>query len=268
MKKPNRLYQLKSAKLWKDSIAIGLAIFGVLSAFLGVFLPSLNEIFNSIIEGALATIGIIFVCYLIAVFYQWWNVRSSITKKVRGIKVTIRQGNIFDETDGWKVIGVDDTFSTSSDDSVISHTSLHGKLIQKLIKENEIQNFQDAVSVGDGRNDIQLGSARTYKDYILLVMTKLNHDNEAHTDNQKFEGTLRKMWTEISRLYSGKPIYLPLLGDGVIRFDGVSEKPSPSALLKCIICTLRTSSVQLKAPVTILIYDRMNEINFYDLQGL
>ena len=75
------------------------------------------------------------------------------------------------------------------------------------------------------------------------------------------------MWQEIGRVYSGKSIYLPILGDGITRFDGVSEKPAAAELLKCMLCTLKTNNVQLKAPVTILIYDRINEINLYNLKG-
>lgn len=268
MKKPIFLKQLKSPKLWKDSISLGLAVFGAFSAIWGVFMPSLNSLLSlGLVEGAMATFSLMVVFYLAAVIFKWVGVRSSVNIKVRGIKVTVRQGNIFEETGGWKVIGVDNTFSTSDDDSVITHTSLHGQLIQRLIRQNEIDSFREIVSKGNKENN-QIGSAKTYKDYILLVMTELNQDNEAHTDNQKFESTLRKMWTEICRVYSGKPIYLPLLGDGIIRFDGISEKPTPFALLKCIICTLKTSNVQIKSPVTILIYDRMDEINLYDLKGL
>lgn len=67
-------------------------------------------------------------------------------------------------------------------------------------------------------------------------------------------------------MYSGRPIYLPILGDGITRFDGVSEKPSSSQLLKCMLCSLKSSNVQIKSPITIVIYDRINEINFYDVK--
>ena len=105
-----------------------------------------------------------------------------------------------------------------------------------------------------------------YKDFILLALTHLNNENEAHIDNLNYESIMRKMWQEIGRVYSGKPIYLPILGDGITRFDGVSEKPSPFELLKCMLCTLKTSNVQLKAPITIVVYDRINEISLYNLK--
>lgn len=265
MEKRKYFYQFKSSKLWIDSVTNGFAIFGFFSALLGVFGVSFIDISDNVWILLLATITSLVFSYLIAVVWQWWRIRDSVTLKIRGIKVTVRQGDIFKEG-GWKVIGVDDTFSTSEDDMIISHSSLHGKLI-KLLKENgEIEAFKTAVS--KDKRKISLGYAKTYNDYILLALTRLNSDNEAHTDISKYESIMRKMWKEIGRIYSGKPICLPILGDGITRFDGVSEKPSPFELLKCMLCTLKTSDVQLKTPITIVIYDRMNKINLYNLKGL
>jgi len=265
MQKRNRLHQLKSKKLWRDGITVGLAIFGGVSAITGATFGSIKDLTDNLWISVLVTIGALIVSYVVAIVWKWWQVKDSISLKIRGIKVTIRQGDIFKE-DGLKVIGVDSTFSTSEDDQVISHSSLHGKLIRQLSDNCEIKAFRDSIDA-DTR-EMSLGSIKQYNDYLLMVMTTLDNNNEAHTCNQKYESTLRTMWMEIGRVYSGRPIVLPLLGDGIIRFDGVSEKPSPYALLKCMLCTLKTSSVQLKAPVTIVIYDRINDINLYDLKGV
>jgi hypothetical protein len=264
MTEPNKQkkhYQLKSRKLWIDSISLGFSIFGVVSAVLGVVGVSFQSTLSNFWLVLIFTILAILVCYLIAVCYKWWRFRDSLVIKIRGIKVTLKQGDIFQEN-GLKVIPVDEAFTT--DRNIISQNSLHGKLLNKLIEDNEMEAFSNTL-VND-RNALPLGSVKTYNDYILLVLSRLDENNEAHTDNQKYESSLRKMWQEIGRVYNEKPIYLPIIGDGIIRFDGVSEKPSPSALLKCMLCTLKSSSVQIKAPVTILIFDRINEINFYDLK--
>lgn len=263
MEKRNVFCQLKSKSLWKDSIAAGFAFFGVVSAVLGVIGISLSDFSDNIWIVAGITLISLLISYLFAVAWKWWHIRKSITLKIRRINVTIRQGDLFKEN-GWKVIGVDDTFSTSEDDSIISHSSLHGKLIKQLKENGEIEAFRTATSTN---SVVPLGSVKTYKDFILLSWAHLNKDNEAHIDNANYERILRKMWQEIGRVYAGKPIYLPILGDGITRFNGVSEKPSPSELLKCMLCTLKTSTVQLKAPVTIVIYDRINDINLYDLKG-
>lgn len=264
MEKRKTFYQFKSSRLWKDSVTIGFAIFGVVSAILGVLGVSFSDISDNIWIIILETILSLIFSYLVAVAWQWWRIKDSITLKIRGIKVTVCQGDIFNGS-GWKVIGVDDTFSTSEDDRIISHSSLHGKLIKRLKENGEIQSFEAAIAKDERK--ISLGCVKTYNDYILLALTKLNSDKEAHTDNSKYESILRKMWQEIGRIYSGKPICLPILGDGITRFDGVAEKPSPFELLKCMLCTLKTSNVQLKAPITIVIYDRMNEVNLYNLKG-
>lgn len=264
MERKKAFYQFKSGRLWKDSITIGLAIFGVISAVTGILGISFTDIFDSVFAIILATISSLIFSYLVAVFWQWWHTKDSITLKIRGIKVTVCQGDIFEEK-GWKVIGVDASFSTSEDDMIISHSSLHGKLLRQLRDNNEIETFKNAI-ISDKR-EVSLGCVKTYKDYILLAWTYLNNENEAHIDNSNYESILRKMWQEIGRVYSGKPIYLPILGDGITRFDGVSEKPSPFELLKCMLCTLKTSNIQLKAPITIVIYDRINEINLYNLKG-
>lgn len=263
MEKQKPFYQFKSSRLWEDSVTLGFAIFGVVSAILGVLGVSFADVFGNVWLIVVATITSLVLSYLIAVVWKWWHIKDSITLKIRGIKVTVRQGDIFEEK-GWKVIGVDDTFSASEDDMIISHSSLHGKLLKHLRDIGEIEAFKAAVA--KDTREVSLGCVKTYKDYILLAWTHLNSDNEAHIDNPNYENILRKMWEEICRVYSGKSIVLPILGDGITRFDGISEKPSSYELLKCMLCTLRTSNVQLKAQINIVVYDRINDINLYNLK--
>ena len=149
---------------------------------------------------------------------------------------------------------------------IIAHSSLHGKLLKHLRDSGEIEAFEAAIDKDKRKH--QLGNVKTYKDYILLVWTHLNKDNEAHIDSLNYENILRKMWTEIGRVYSGKPIVLPIIGDGITRFNRISEKPSSFYLLKCMLCTLRTSNVQINAPIKIVIYNRINEINLYNLEKI
>ena len=263
MEKQKKIYQIKSLLLWKDSITIGFAIFGGVSAIMGILGISFTDIFDNILISLSSTIIALLCSYLIAVIFLWWHARDCITMKIRGIKVTVCQGDIFQQN-GWKVIGVDDTFSSSEDDKIISHSSLHGQLIKQLKESGELEAFRNFISMA--KHNVSLGCVIPYKDFILLALTHLNCENEAHIDKLNYESVMRKMWQEIGRVYSGRPIYLPILGDGITRFDGVSEKPSPFELLKCMLCTLKTSSVQLKAPITIVIYDRINEISLYNLK--
>lgn len=265
MEKKKEVYQLKSFNLWKDSITNGFAIFGFISAVVSFWGTSISGIFNSKAVSAFITLLILVISYLFAVFLKWSRTKDHISLRIRGIKVTVCQGDIFKQT-GWKVIGMDDAFSTTDDDAIISHTSLHGKLLRILRKNNQIDEFKRCVSIGE--QTVPLGSVKIYNDYTLLAWTHLNDDNEAHIKRSTYESILRRMWQEISKVYSGNPIYIPILGDGITRFDELSEKPSPFELIRCMLCTLKTSNVQIKAPVTILIYDRINEINLYDLKRI
>lgn len=263
MEKQNIFYQLKSIQLWKDGITLGFAIFGGISTIMGVLGCSFADRYDNIwVRMSLMVVFLIGI-YLFAVLILWCCTIDSVTMKIRGIKVTVCQGDIFEQND-WKVIGVDDTFSVSEDDAIISHSSLHGKLIKQLKENGEFESFKDVIK--KKKSKVSLGGVITYKDFILLALTHLNSENEAHIDNLNYESIMRKMWKEIGRVYSGSPICLPILGDGITRFDGVAEKPSPFELLKCMLCTLKTSSVQLKAPITIVVYDRINEISLYNLK--
>lgn len=263
MEKQNKFYQFKSIQLWKDAITIGFGIFGVISAIFGILGFSFANYFNDIMISIVFTAIAILCSYLTAVLFLWLNTRDKITLKIRGINITICQGDIFKQN-GWKVIGVDDAFTVTEDDAIISHSSLHGKFIKQLKINNEIETFKE--SIVKTQCKISQGDILPYKDFMLFALTHLSEDNEAYVNSLNYEPLMREMWQGVGRLYSGKPIYLPILGDGITRFEGVSEKPSPTQLLKCMLCTLKTSNIQIKAPITILIYDRINEINLYDIK--
>lgn len=84
----------------------------------------------------------------------------------------------------------------------------------------------------------------------------------------EYEQCLINLWREVNRVYSGIAVYVPLLGSGVTRFDNSGWSPSKQDLLKCMICTLRTSKAVFSAPITIILTEKaMEEINLYDLRG-
>ena len=280
-----RLSQLKSRKLWTDSVPIGLAVFGVVSGVATVLGRSLRDMLDSIPKSIAVALAVMLISYLVAVVIKWWRIKDRMSRKVNRIDVTVRQGDILEVT-GWRVIGFNDYFDTTDDDRVVSHSTLHGKLLKRFRDSGEIEQFQKALD-NDDRSPLSaekevvsgrgtrypLGCVKTYKDtknndWILLALTRFNEQDEARTDRASYESCLREMWKEIGRVYSGRPVFLPLLGDGMTRFDGLSASPNPNELLRCMICTLRSGGVQIKAPITILIYDNLDEINLYDLKGV
>ena len=74
---------------------------------------------------------------------------------------------------------------------------------------------------------------------------------------------LRVMWNEISRVYAHKPVTLPLLGGGITRIADKNE----TQLLRCILCTLKTSNAQIYKPITIVLTrEALDRINLYDIK--
>ena len=120
----------------------------------------------------------------------------------------------------------------------------------------------------DGLYEFPLGTVIRYdssvdnQTYLMLAMTELNIQHEAHTNMAKFELMLMKMWTEIDRVYASNDIVLPVLGTGISRFDdGPKDR---EALLRCMLCTLNSSGVSLKSKVDIIIYGDVKDIPMYE----
>ena len=124
----------------------------------------------------------------------------------------------------------------------------------------------------NGLYDFPLGTIIRYDSsvdnhtYLMLAMTELNAEHEAHTNMAKFELMLMKMWKEIGRVYALNDVALPLLGNGIPRFDdGPKDKED---LLRCMLCTLNSSGVTLKSKVEILIYGNVKEIPLYEYKDM
>ena len=208
--------------------------------------------------------------------------KNTITLKIGKNDVTIRPGNIFSES-GWRVIPVDTHFSTTVDDVVISKTSLHGQMV---LDHCDLARIKDAVKTEADRRGLQedngqysfpLGPAihcegkTTDKgpdgDYIMLALTKLNSDNEAHTTMAQYEHTLMEAWKEINRVYNGNNIVLPLLGAGITRFD--DDQGDAGDLLRCMLCTLNTSKQQFNCKISVVIYNHGNtDLPLYEYKDL
>ena len=67
MEKQKKIYQFKSSKLWKDSITVGFAIFGVVSAIFGVLGVSFIDVSDNVWIIILLTVASLVISYLMAV---------------------------------------------------------------------------------------------------------------------------------------------------------------------------------------------------------
>lgn len=269
----------ESPKLWKDSATLAFAFLAAMETIMSVASISLESadkwwvrLLLIITVYCVLTIAILLVKFLCA--------KKSITLYIRGIQVTVKQGDLF-KANGWKLIPFNERFDTQVDDVVIAKNSLNGIFIEKYVGADNVKELQQAVADDDDESRTlfkrftkgerwvyPLGRIKTYQDYMLLAFTHFNEQNEAHITRAEYEHCLRVMWQEISRTYANKPIALPLLGSGITRFDDSTVK-SNKELLKCILCTLRTSGVHINQPITILLTEKVvQEINLYELKGV
>ena len=157
------------------------------------------------------------VCSVIAQIYK-----NSVEMSIRQTSISITYGDIF-ETPEQRLIGCDTRYDTRVDDVVISKNSLHGKL---FLKYGNIDDIRMTVEAEAKRLGLQKDSGGLYEfpfgtiirynssidghTYLMLALSKLNTDHEAHINMTEFVSMLMRMWRELSRVYAGKEIALPL----------------------------------------------------------
>jgi len=270
----------KLTKRTNDSIAFSIGLIGLISTVATILGYSLKDCMESTsVKGrffvVLIVAGILYVgCYVFIGFRYKKFVKLVICNTV----VEVGSGDIF-QTDGYRVIGCDTHFNTRADDIVIAKKSLHGQLLLNHgnIEEIVLAVEKEAQRLGlkkdeNGQYDFPLGSIIRYESnvdhqiYLLLAMTELNHQFEAHTNMAKYEQMLMKMWAEIGRVYASNNIVLPLLGFGITRFDdGPKER---TGLLRCMLCTFNSSASRLNCKVKIVIFGDTKEIPLYEYKDL
>lgn len=266
-------------KLWKDSAIFGSTVLAIVATFMGVAGNSLDSIFsNQKWWIRLLVILAIYACLvLILGVILHFSVRKGFTIKIRGITVSIKQGDIF-EANGWRVIPFNEYFDTTVDDVIISKKTLHGTFINDYV--DNIEKLQEAITTADesrttfkkyekgNRSAYPLGRIIIYENYMLLAFSNFNEQNVAHISKPEYEHCLLNMWKEIRRTYANKPVFLPLIGSGITSFDDIPEK-SNLDFLKCMLCTLRASGENINQPITILLAEEvMKEINIYEAKGV
>lgn len=276
----NNVKQIISSlpKIWIDSIKVAFAILGgvgIVVSFTSFSLGSVGKLS--------AQIGVVVLAYLILVIgtmvVKHKLTKNEVTLNIRGMKVIVKEGDILTTT-GWKLIPFNEYFDTQVDDVIIAHSSLNGKYIDslgddekealKLAIANDNRSPMQRYDSSDGaKTRYELGTIKVFQDVMMLALTHFNEQNEAHINRAEYEHTLRKMWKEIRRTYQGIPINIPLIGGGLTRLEDMTDKPNEQ-LLKCILCTLRTSNVTFDENVQISIIltkKALETVNLYELKG-
>jgi len=275
--KLNKLKWLNSPTRWKDSLTVASAVLAIVGTILAISEISLKDNFgiNCWITRSFVLIGLFLLLVLATFIIKYFQTKKGISLKIRGIQVNIQQGDIFNAK-GWKVIAFNEYFDTTVDDIVIAHNTLNGIFIDNYV--DNLDNLRQAISntpdnpklkryTRNDRHVYPLGRIITYKDFMLLAFTHFEN-NEARLTQKDYEDCLRVMWTEICRTYANKPVFIPLLGSGITRFDGTPHK-SNFDLLRCMLCTLRTSGANINQPITILLTKKtIQDINIYEMKGV
>ena len=265
-------------KILIDSIKAAFVLLGGINIVLSFTAFSLDSI------GKLpAQFGVVALAYVILVFGTMFVKRkltkNEVTLNIRGMKVIIKEGNIL-TCSGWKVIPFNEYFDTQVDDVIIAHSSLNGKYIDSLgdddkkalklaIAADQKSPLQRYDSSDGTKTRYELGTIKVFQEVMMLALTHFNEQNEAHTNRAEYEHTLRKMWKEIRRTHQGKSIYIPLIGGGLTQLDDLTEKPNEQ-LLKCILCTLRTSNTTFNENVQITIIltkKALETVDLYEFKG-
>lgn len=267
------------SKQVRDSVVISVTAVGAISTVLSIFGISLGDWKDSSvwIRIGVVLVGFAAICFL-AYFIIGRIFKESVNLTIRQTSISISCGNIF-ESSGWRVIGCDTHFDTRIDDTVISKKSLHGQLVLNHGKKDEIEEVVDAEAKrlglqkkSNGLYDFPLGTVIRYdssvdnQTYLMLAMTELNTQYEAHTNMAKFELMLMKMWKEIDRVYASNNVVLPVLGDGISRFDDGPK--DAEALLRCMLCTLNSGGVSLNSKVKVVIYGAIKDISLYEYKDM
>lgn len=263
----------------KSSVAISASIVSGASTVLTILGISLGSLEGVHVLVRFCIVIAAFTVLAVAIYYAIGYIfKESINLEIRGMRVKIRHGNIF-ETPSLRIIACDDHFDTRVDDVVISKKSLHGQLIMQHGNKQAIEALveSEAKRQGipkdpDGRYKFPIGTIIKYKSevdgetYLMLAMNELDDQNKACTTMAKYEQMLMKMWNELDRIYAMQDVAIPILGDGITRFqDGPKRKES---LLRCMLCTLNSSSVVLKSEIEILIYNDDEDVSLYELRNL
>lgn len=267
------------SKRARDSLMASVTIGGFISTICTIFGVSLSDWTNSTILTRILAAAAVFAGLHASIYLILGKVfENSISLVIRQTPVTICCGDIF-QLHGWKVIGCNTHFDTRVDDVVISKKSLHGQLVLNHGKKEEIEAAVEAEAKrlglqknSNGLYDFPLGTIIRYdssvdnQTYLMLAMTELNENYEAHTNMAKFELMLMRMWAEIDRVYASNKVVVPVLGTGISRFDdGPKEKDT---LLKCMLCTLNSSGISLNSEIKVAIYGNTKGISLYEYKDM
>ena len=218
------------------------------------------------------------------VIWIWSNNLNSIDINVEGSDVTVKVGDIFQQS-GLKAIAFNEYFDTQVDNKIISEESLNGILIKKHLDistseldryiENYVFDGSEVLESEDGRKQgkkqkYQIGTICLYKEYLLTAFSKFDENNKALLTMPEYLEFLINFWDRVNNVYAQKSVSTTIFGSGITRIKG-HKNIADEDLLKIMLWTFRISEMRFKYPakLTIVIHkDKIDQINLLDIKSV
>lgn len=183
-----------------------------------------------IIKGVFIIIISVVYTYL-SLFKKNDNIVLEINKRT---KIYVHQADIL-QSNGVRVIPVNEYFDTHLGDNIINPKSLHGQFlslfagrINELRQQIATQLLQKEKLPANGTRNLvsdlpqdryPLGTCIRIKDnqqlYILVAVTRFNSNEHVEVSTEEYPEIIRKMYDGIEQLCDGNSVNIPLVGSGI-----------------------------------------------------
>ena len=179
---------------------------------------------------------------VISIIWGLWilhKTESTTLKLNKATDIHIKYDNLFN-TNGIKVIPVNEHFDTHVGDGIISPDSLHGQFIRRYFngREDELsEKIKEQLKCHDpydrkrGRNSklqlpenkYELGTSIRISDgdncFILVALTRFNEYEHVDVKEEEYIPIVQKMFYYIEQLNDNMPVCVPLVGSGQSGFN-------------------------------------------------
>lgn len=173
------------------------------------------------------------------------------------IRVRVRVGDLFDESDHM-VVGFSDTFDTdTSGDVVISRWSLQGQLLDRLYRGDRDQLDReltaalapitpasvesDAEKPLGKRERYPIGTVATLQQADRMIFccaySRLGNDLVARSSMDDMWVSLGRLWEAIAARGGRQPVAMPLVGSELARIDAMSRENLLRMILLSFVCS-------------------------------
>ena len=247
---------------------------------------SLIVLFVDIPTNRKVTYGWVFVVVLIILYigtWLWANTLNNINIDVEGSSVTIKVGDIFQQS-GLKAIAFNEYFDTQVDNVIIAENSLNGIFIKHHLVETVLELDAHIESYAFDPTEVlatntvrtrgkqrrhQIGAICVYKDYLLTAFSKFDVNNKAVLTMPEYLEFLINFWDKVNNVYGQNDVSTTIFGSGITRIKG-HKTISDEDLLKIMLWTFRISEMRFKYParLTIVIHEsKIGKINLLDIKS-